>query len=43
MRDVPKLVDAYMDDKLKLDEFVTHTLPLDRLNEAFDTLKSGER
>lgn len=43
VQDVPKLVDAYMDNKLKLDEFITHHLPLDQINEAFETLKSGER
>lgn len=43
VQDVPKLVDAYMDHKLKLDEFITHNLPLDQINEAFDTLKSGKR
>ncbi|KAM6953644.1 alcohol dehydrogenase class-3-like [Aplochiton taeniatus] len=39
---VPKLVDDYMNKKLKLDEFVTHTLPLERVNEAFDLLTSGK-
>lgn len=43
MRDVPKLVDDYMDGRLKLDEFITQSLPLDRINQAFDTLRSGER
>ncbi|XP_070818556.1 alcohol dehydrogenase class-3-like [Chaetodon trifascialis] len=41
VQDVPKLVDEYMDNKLKLDEFITHNLPLGHINEAFDTLKSG--
>ncbi|KAG7517399.1 alcohol dehydrogenase class-3-like [Solea senegalensis] len=40
--DVPKLVDAYMNQKLKLDEFITHTLPLDRVNSAFDFISRGE-
>lgn len=43
MQDVPKLVDDYMDKKLKLDEFITHNLPLDQINVAFDLLKSGKR
>lgn len=43
MQDVPKLVDDYMKNKLKLDEFITHKLKLDQVNEAFDLLKSGER
>lgn len=36
MQDVPKLVDEYMDNKLKLDEFITDILPLDQVNVAFD-------
>ena len=40
---VPKLVDDYMNKKLKLDEFVTHTVNLDQINEAFDLLTSGKR
>ncbi|XP_071778857.2 alcohol dehydrogenase class-3-like [Centroberyx gerrardi] len=39
---VPKLVEDYMNKKLKLDEFVTHNLPLDQINVAFDLLKSGK-
>lgn len=42
VQDVPKLVNEYMDKKLKLDEFITHKLPLDRINEAFETMKSGK-
>ena len=41
--DVPKLVDLYMDKKLKLDEFITHNFPLDQINMAFELFKSGER
>ena len=43
VEDVPKLVDDYMNHKLKLDEFITHNLPLDQFNVAFDLLKSGKR
>ncbi|XP_077292393.1 alcohol dehydrogenase class-3 Fdh [Arctopsyche grandis] len=38
---VPKLVDDYMNKKLLLDEFVTHTLSFDDVNKAFDLLHSG--
>ncbi|XP_022615592.1 alcohol dehydrogenase class-3-like [Seriola dumerili] len=41
VEDVPKLVDDYMKNKLKLDEFITHNLPLDQINVAFGLLKSG--
>lgn len=38
---VPKLVDEYMNKKLLLDEFITHTLSFDDVNKAFDLLHSG--
>uniref|UniRef100_A0A3Q3W5V1 S-(hydroxymethyl)glutathione dehydrogenase n=1 Tax=Mola mola TaxID=94237 RepID=A0A3Q3W5V1_MOLML len=31
---VPKLVEEYMNKKLKVDEFVTHTLPFEKISEA---------
>jgi S-(hydroxymethyl)glutathione dehydrogenase/alcohol dehydrogenase len=39
--DVPKIVDWYMDGKIRIDPLITHTLPLDRINEAFDLMHSG--
>ncbi|KTG45920.1 hypothetical protein cypCar_00028167, partial [Cyprinus carpio] len=35
---VPKLVQDYMSGKLLLDEFVTHRLTLDQVNQAFDLM-----
>jgi S-(hydroxymethyl)glutathione dehydrogenase / alcohol dehydrogenase len=40
--DVPRIVDWYMDGKICIDEMITHTLPLERINEAFDLMHSGE-
>lgn len=40
---VPKLVQEYMSGKLKVDEFVSHTMDLDHINEAFDLMHSGQR
>jgi S-(hydroxymethyl)glutathione dehydrogenase/alcohol dehydrogenase len=40
--DVPKIVDWYMDKRLKIDELITHRLPLERINEGFDLMKRGE-
>lgn len=40
---VPKLVEEYLQKKLKLDEFVSHTLPFEKLNEAFHLMHKGER
>ena len=41
-RDVPKIVDWYMDGKIEIDPMITHTLPLDRINDAFDLMHKGE-
>jgi len=40
--DVPKIVDWYMDGKINIDDLITHTLPLDDINKAFDLMHSGE-
>ena len=39
--DVPRLVDWYMDGKIEIDRLITHTLPLERINEAFDLMHAG--
>ena len=39
---VPKLVDEYQKKELMVDEFITHTVPLDKINEAFDLLHGGK-
>jgi S-(hydroxymethyl)glutathione dehydrogenase/alcohol dehydrogenase len=40
--DIPRLVDLYMAGRLKLDELVTRTYPLEGINEAFAAMKAGE-
>ena len=40
--DVPRIVDWYMDGKIQIDPLITHTMPLDRINDAFDLIHSGE-
>jgi S-(hydroxymethyl)glutathione dehydrogenase/alcohol dehydrogenase len=40
--DVPKIVDWYMDGKINIDDLITHTIPLDRINEGFDMMRRGE-
>jgi S-(hydroxymethyl)glutathione dehydrogenase/alcohol dehydrogenase len=40
--DVPKLVDWYMDKKIDIDSLITHKLPLERINEAFDLMHGGQ-
>jgi len=39
---LPGLVEKYMQGKLKVDEFITHTLPLTEINEAFDLMHEGK-
>ncbi|KAM9341410.1 alcohol dehydrogenase 1-like [Symphorus nematophorus] len=39
---VPQLVKAYLDKKIKLDEFITHSMTLDRVNDAIELLKHGK-
>jgi S-(hydroxymethyl)glutathione dehydrogenase / alcohol dehydrogenase len=40
--DVPKIVDWYMDGRIHIDDLITHTMPLERINEAFETMHAGE-
>lgn len=40
--ELPGLVESYLDGKLDIDSFVTHTLPLEKINEAFDLMHNGE-
>ncbi len=40
--DVPKIVDWYMDKKINIDDLITHTMPLDKINEAFDLMHAGK-
>lgn len=39
---LPGYVDQYLDGKIKVDEMVTHKLPLTRINEAFELMHSGK-
>jgi S-(hydroxymethyl)glutathione dehydrogenase / alcohol dehydrogenase len=40
--DVPRIVDWYMEKKIEIDRLITHKLPLERINEAFDLMHAGE-
>ena len=40
--DVPGIVDWYMDGKINIDDLITHTLPLDDINDAFDLMHEGK-
>jgi S-(hydroxymethyl)glutathione dehydrogenase/alcohol dehydrogenase len=39
--DVPKIVDWYMNGRIEIDPLITHVLPLERINEAFDLMHDG--
>jgi S-(hydroxymethyl)glutathione dehydrogenase/alcohol dehydrogenase len=40
--DVPKIVDWYMDGKIRIDPLITHVMPLEDINRAFDLMHHGE-
>jgi len=39
---VPKIVDWYMERKINIDDLITHTMPLEKINDAFELMHSGE-
>jgi len=41
-RDVPKIVDWYMDGKINIDDLITHKLKLADINEGFDLMHAGK-
>ncbi len=40
--DVPRIVDWYMEGKIRIDPLITHVLPLERINEGFALMARGE-
>ena len=40
--DVPRIVDWYMDKRIAIDELITHTMPLEKINDAFELMHKGE-
>jgi S-(hydroxymethyl)glutathione dehydrogenase/alcohol dehydrogenase len=40
--DVPKIVDWYMDGKIEIDSLITHTMTLEKINDAFDLMHEGK-
>jgi S-(hydroxymethyl)glutathione dehydrogenase/alcohol dehydrogenase len=39
---LPGLVDDYLEGRLKVDEMVTHTMPIEEINHAFDLMHEGK-
>src|ERR1700687_851883 len=40
--DVPRIVDWYMDRKIEIDPLITHIMPLDKINDAFELMHEGK-
>ncbi|RMD65080.1 MAG: S-(hydroxymethyl)glutathione dehydrogenase/class III alcohol dehydrogenase [Alphaproteobacteria bacterium] len=40
--DVPRIVDWYMEGKINIDDLITHTMPLDEINTAFELMHEGK-
>ncbi|MGQ3889562.1 S-(hydroxymethyl)glutathione dehydrogenase/class III alcohol dehydrogenase [Legionella sp. CNM-1927-20] len=40
--DVPKIVDWYMDGKINIDDLITHVMPIEQINDAFDLMHHGK-
>lgn len=40
--DVPRIVDWYMQGKIRIDPLITHTLKLEDINEGFSLMKTGQ-
>ncbi len=41
-RDVPQIVDWYMEGKINIDDLITHTMPLEDINKGFDLMHAGQ-
>jgi S-(hydroxymethyl)glutathione dehydrogenase / alcohol dehydrogenase len=39
--DVPKIVDWYMDGKINIDDLITEVLPIEQINQAFESMHQG--
>jgi S-(hydroxymethyl)glutathione dehydrogenase / alcohol dehydrogenase len=40
--ELPGYVQRYMDGEIKIDEFITHDMPFEQINEAFELLHAGK-
>ncbi len=40
--EVPKIVDWYMEGRIQIDPMITHTMPVEDINEAFALMRRGE-
>ncbi|HEY8538439.1 MAG TPA: zinc-binding dehydrogenase, partial [Steroidobacteraceae bacterium] len=42
VKNLPEIVDWYVEKKIELDSLISHKLPLERIGEGFDLMKRGE-
>jgi S-(hydroxymethyl)glutathione dehydrogenase/alcohol dehydrogenase len=40
--DMPRYIELYMQGRLKLDELVSARIPLEKINDGFSVMKTGE-
>lgn len=40
--DLPSLVEMYMNKEIQIDEFITHNLPFEEINKAFELMREGK-
>jgi S-(hydroxymethyl)glutathione dehydrogenase/alcohol dehydrogenase len=40
--DVPRIVDWYMDKRINVDDLITHQMPLEKINDAFNLMHEGK-
>ena len=40
--DVPKIVDWYMEGKINIDDLITHVMPIEKINDAFELMHKGD-
>jgi S-(hydroxymethyl)glutathione dehydrogenase/alcohol dehydrogenase len=41
-RDVPKIVDWYMEGRINIDDLITHVMPIEKINDAFALMHEGK-
>jgi S-(hydroxymethyl)glutathione dehydrogenase/alcohol dehydrogenase len=41
-RDVPRIVDWYMEGRINIDDLITHKLKLDEINQGFELMREGK-
>lgn len=40
-RDLPRIVDWFMEGRIQIDPLISHVLPFERINDGFDLMRSG--